>query len=350
MDVKNAFLHGDLSKEIYMEQPHGFIQDSSLVCRLKKSLYGLKQAPRAWYAKMDSFLLSQNFERCKSDPNVYMLRTHDSLLILVLYVDDLLITGSSASAIATVKRALHDRFLMTDMGPLHFFFGLEISQDATGIKLSQAKYARDLLEIFRMADCKPAPTPFLFGVRLEDGGDTPLVDSTLYRQLVGSLLYLTHSRPDLSYAVGAVSRQHNRKSNLRLSPSRIWPYRWSSKKQAAIALSSAEAEYRGVVNITIQALWLQHFLNELGIQFRQPIIIWCDNQSTLKFCRDPVQRQRTKHIEIHMHYIRDLVHDRVIDLQFCPSAEQIADIFTKTFTGQKFRSLRDRLGVKDIVA
>ena len=206
MDVKNAFLHGDLSEEIYMEQPHGFIQDSSLVCRLKKSLYGLKQAPRAWYAKMDSFLLSQNLERCKSDPNVSMLRTHDSLLILVLYVDDLLITSNSASSIATVKRTLHDRFLMMDMGPLHFFLGLEISQDAIGIKLSQAKYARDLLERFRMADCKPAPTPFLSGVRLEDGGDTPLVDSTLYRQLVGSLLYLTHSRPDLSYAVGAVSR------------------------------------------------------------------------------------------------------------------------------------------------
>ena len=128
------------------------------------------------------------------------------------------------------------------------------------------------------------------------------------------------------------------------------PICWSSKKQAAIALSSAEAEYRGVVNITIQALWLQHFLTELGVQFRQPIVILCDNHSTLKFCRDPVQRQRTKHIEIQMHYIRDLIHDRVIDLQFLPSAEQTADIFTKTFTEQKFRSLRDRLGVKDIVA
>ena len=127
MDVKNAFLHGDLSEEIYMEQPHGFIQDSSLVCRLNKSLYDLKQALRAWYAKMDSFLLSQNFERCKSDPNVYMLRTYDSLLILVLYVDDLLIVESSALVIATIKRALHDRFLMTNMGPLHFFLGLKIS-------------------------------------------------------------------------------------------------------------------------------------------------------------------------------------------------------------------------------
>eukprot|EP00253_Pinus_taeda_P013484 PITA_13484 len=146
MDVKHAFLHGDLSEEIYMEQPHGFIQDSSLVCRLKKSLYSLKQTPRA-----------------------------------CLVCNDLLITGSSASAIATVKRALHDRFLMTDMGPLHFFLGLEISQDATGLKLSQAKYAWDLLERFRMTDCKPVPTPFLSGIRLEDGGDTPLVNSTLYR-------------------------------------------------------------------------------------------------------------------------------------------------------------------------
>jgi hypothetical protein len=136
MDVKNAFLHGDLSEEIYMEQPQGFMQDSSLVCRLKKSLYGLKQALRAWYAKMESYLLSHNFVHCKSDPNVYMLRMVDSLLLLVLYVDDLLITGCSTSVIVAVKRILHDRFLMMDMGPLHFFLGLEISQDASGIKLS----------------------------------------------------------------------------------------------------------------------------------------------------------------------------------------------------------------------
>jgi hypothetical protein len=128
------------------------MQDSSLVCRLKKSLYGLKQAPRAWYANMDSYLLSQNFVCCKSDLNVYMLRMTDSLLLLVLYVDDLLITNCSTSAIAEVKRILHDRFLMMDMGPLHLFLGLEISQDASSIKLSQAKYAQDLLERFHMTD------------------------------------------------------------------------------------------------------------------------------------------------------------------------------------------------------
>eukprot|EP00253_Pinus_taeda_P018050 PITA_18050 len=215
MDVKNAFLHGDLSEEIYMEQPHGFIQDSSLVCRLKKSLYGLKQALRAWYAKMDSFLLSQNFERYSN------------------------------------------------------WVGDNIDRKST------SGYSLSL-------------------------GSSPIC--------------------------------------------------WSSKKHVAISLSSVEAEYKGVVNITIQALWLQHFLTELGIQFHQPTVIWCDNQSTLKFCRDPVQRQWTTHIEIHMHYIRDLVHDQVIDLQFCPSAEQTANIFTKTFTKHKFHSLRNRLGVKDTVA
>eukprot|EP00253_Pinus_taeda_P020502 PITA_20502 len=300
MDVKNAFLHGDLSQEIYMEQPHGFIQDSSLIYRLKKSLYGLKQAPRAWYANMDSFLLSQNFERCKSDPNVYMLRTHDSLLILVLYVDDLLITDSSASTIAIVKRALHDMFLMMDMGPLHFFFCLEIGQDATTSNSLKLSTALNLLSFI-----------------------------------------------DSDWAGDSIDRKSISGYSLSLESG---PICWSSKKQAAIALSSVKVEYRGVVNITIQALWLQHFLTELGVQVHQPIVIWCDNHSTLKFFRDPVQRQQTKHIEIHMHYIRDLVHDWIIDLQFCPSAEQTADIFTKTFTKQKFHFLRDHLGVKDTVA
>jgi hypothetical protein len=134
-----------------------------------------------------------------------MLRTTDSLLLLVLYVDDFLITGCSNSVVVEVKRILHDRFLMTCVGPLHFFLGLEISQDALSIKLSQAKYARDLLERFHMKNCKYSSTPFLSGVKLEDGKETPLVENTLYRHLVESLLYLTHSRPYLSYEVGTIS-------------------------------------------------------------------------------------------------------------------------------------------------
>eukprot|EP00253_Pinus_taeda_P023541 PITA_23541 len=311
MDVKNAFLHGDFEEEIYMEQPPGYMQNSSM------------------------------------------------------------------------------RFSMTDMGLLNFFLGLEIHHRDSSITISQPKYARDLLARFHMSDCKPAATPFLSGIKLENGKDTPLVDCTLYRQLVGSLLYLTHSRPDLSYVVGAVSRYMREPHELHWNAAKRilryvqgtitygihyaancslnligftdldWvgdtidrkstsdyvlslgsgPICWSSKKQAAIALSSAEAEYRGAVNATIQAIWLQRFLSELGISVHHPTVISCDNQSTLKFCRDPVQRQRTKHIEIHMHFIRELIHDGIIDLQYCPSSEQIVDIFTKTFTEQKFRFL-----------
>jgi hypothetical protein len=327
MDVKNEFLHGDLSEEIYMEQLEGFMQVSSLVYRLKKSLYGLKKAPRAWYAKMDSYLLSLNFVRCKSEKNSYILRMVDSLLLLVSYVDYLLITRCSTSVIAAIKRILHNRFLMMEMGLLHFFLGVEISRDASGIKLSQAKYGQDLLERFHMTDCKSAPTPFLSGFKLEDGGETPLVDNTLYRQLVQSLLYLIHSRPYLSYAVGADSRfmqepheihwkdakhilryiqgtitfgiHYEKNSTLDLigftDSDRVGdnidrkstsgyslslgsgPICCSGKKQTTIALSPAEAEYRGVVNITIQSMWLQHFLTELGIQFHRPIVMWCDN-------------------------------------------------------------------------
>eukprot|EP00253_Pinus_taeda_P035797 PITA_35797 len=212
---------------------------------------------------MDSFLLSQNFERCKSDSNVYMLKTHDSFLILVLYVDDLLIIGSSASAIATFKRALHDRFLMMDMGPLHFFLGLEISQDATSIKLSQAKYARDLLERFRMTNYKIEPTPFLeSALRIEEPHELHWNSAQhILRYVQGTITFGVHyiggtalnllGFTNSDWAGDNIDRKSTSRYSLSLGSG---PICWSSKKQAAIALSSAKAEYRGVVNITIQAL------------------------------------------------------------------------------------------------
>jgi hypothetical protein len=121
-------------------------------------------------------------------------------------VDDLILTGSSPTLIDHVKSTLHQQFDMTDLGPLHYFLGLQITQSASRIGISQPKYALDLLNRFHMLDCKSAPMPFLSGVKLSTKCSTPLVDATLYRQLVGSLLYLTHSRPDISYAVGLVSR------------------------------------------------------------------------------------------------------------------------------------------------
>jgi len=206
MDVKSALLHGDLHEEIYMEQTIGFIKiDSSLVCQLKKSLYGLKQAPRAWYAKMDSFLLESGFFRCHSDNTVYTKKVGKSLIILVLYVDDLILTGSDPNLINHVKSSLKRKFEMTDLGHLHYFLGLQVLQSKEGISLSQSKYACDILCHFHMEDCKPAPSPFHSGVKLSVTCTSPEVDATLYHQLVGKLLYLTHIRPDLSFAIGLVA-------------------------------------------------------------------------------------------------------------------------------------------------
>ena len=161
MDVKSAFFHGDLHEEIYMEQPPGFIQtDSSLVCRLKKSLYGLKKIYWAWYAKMDSFLLDIGFSRCHFDNTFYTKKVGKSLIILALYVDDLILTGSDPNLINHVKSSLKKKFEMTNLGNLHYFLGLHVLQSKQGISLSQSKYACDLLCHFHMDDCKPTPSPF----------------------------------------------------------------------------------------------------------------------------------------------------------------------------------------------
>jgi len=205
MDVKSAFLHGDLKEEIYMEQPLGYFHnDSSLVCRPKKSLYGLKKHPRAWYAKMDSVLIATGFYRCHSDPNVYNKKVGTHLIILFLYVDDLILTGSDSKLLNHVKTILKKKFEMTNLGFLHYFLGLQVFKTNEGIILSHSKYSCDLRH-FHMDDCKPTPYPFQSGVKLSSTFTSLEVDASLYRQLVGSLLYLTHTRPDLSFVVGLVA-------------------------------------------------------------------------------------------------------------------------------------------------
>ena len=161
--------------------------------RLKKSLYGLKQSPRAWYAKIDFFLISLSFVQCKTDPNVYLKLDHFYLMIIFLYVDDLIITGSSKKDISSLKDAMNHAFSMTVLGLLSQFLGLKIAQSQHGIKLNQSKYDLDLLNKLNMKYCKPSKTPFLSGVKLEEAGSSPVVNNTLYRQLIGCFLYITHT-------------------------------------------------------------------------------------------------------------------------------------------------------------
>jgi hypothetical protein len=150
MDVKSAFLHGDLSEEIFMEQPPGFVTDSTLVYRLQKSLYGLKQAPRAWYAKINHLFLTLGFKHCEYDHNLYVLHDNGDTLIVVVYVDDLVMTGNNIDLIFRLKKQLVDTFDMTDLGLLHYFLGLQVLPLTDGLFLSQSKYVLDLLTCFKM--------------------------------------------------------------------------------------------------------------------------------------------------------------------------------------------------------
>eukprot|EP00253_Pinus_taeda_P009673 PITA_09673 len=279
MDVKYAFLHGDLHEEIYMEQPPGFIQtDFSLGCWLKKSLYGLKQSLRAWYAKMDSFILDTRFSRCDSDNTVYTRKVGKSLIILVLYIDYLILTGIDPNLITHVNSSLKKQFEMKDLGHLYYFLGLRVLQSKEGISLSHSKYVYDLLHHFHMEDC---------------------------------------------YVFTLVSG----------------PVTWAYKKKGAISLSLAEAEYRGTLEASNKAMRLCQILSEFFFQQQHLTTLWCDNQSAIQLCKDSIQHQCNKHIEIHMHFMRKLIHDHVLEVQYCSTNDQVADIFTKALTEAKFTKL-----------
>eukprot|EP00253_Pinus_taeda_P001515 PITA_01515 len=364
MDVKSAFLNGDLHEEICMEQPTGFIQrDSGLVCRLKKSLYGLKQAPRAWYAKMDRFPLETGFSRCHSDNTVYTKKVGKYLMILFLYVDDLILTSSDPNLINHVKSSLKKKFEMIDLGHLHYFLGLQVLQSKEGVSLSQSKYACDLLRHFHMEDCKPTPSPFQSGAKISVTCTSPKVDATLYRQLVENVLYLTHTHPDLSFAIGLIARfmQNPHESHWK-SAKRILcyvrgyvftlgsgPITQACKKESDISLSSAEVEYRGAIESSKEALCLCQILLEFCFLQQHPTTLWCDNQNAIQLCKDPVQHQRIKHVELHMHFIRKLIHDHVLEVQYCSTDDQVANIFTKALIEAKFTKLRFMVGVQEVV-
>eukprot|EP00253_Pinus_taeda_P032567 PITA_32567 len=302
MDVKSAFLHGDFHEEIYMEQPIGFIQiDSSLVSRLKKSLYGLKQDPQAWYAKMNSFLLEFGFSRCHSDNTVYTKKEGKSLIILVLYVDDLILTGSDPNLINHVKSSLKKKFEMTYLGHLHYFLGLQVLQSK---------------EVQFGIHYSAEASPLLVGFTDSDWAGDP---------------------DDRKSTAGYVFTLGS------------GPITWACKKQDAISLSSAKAEYRGAVEASKEALWLRQILSEFGFQQKHPTTLWCDNQSAIQLCKDPVQHQRNKHIELRMHFIRKLIRDHFLELQYCSTDDQVADIFTKALTEAKFTKLRFMVGVQEVV-
>jgi hypothetical protein len=208
LDVKSAFLNGFLEEEIYVEQPLGYIkaENESKVYKLKKALYGLKQAPRAWNTRIDRYFQENGFEKCPYEHAIYVKKEADgSILFACLYVDDLLFTGNNPTMFKAFKKSMVQEFEMTDIGLMAYFLGLEVVQKEEGIFVSQSSYAKDILERFKMESYNPVSTSVENGVELRKS-KVGNVDPTYFKSLVGSLRYLTCTRPDILYGVGLISR------------------------------------------------------------------------------------------------------------------------------------------------
>ena len=209
LDVNNAFLHGDLDEEVYMQLPPGFPTSSpNLVCRLKKSLYGLKQGGRQWYAKLSSFLLSHNYKISTADHSLFLKHDGKHTTTLLVYVDDIILTGTNPMEISIITSLLHNFFHIKNLGDLTYFLGIEVAHNTTNIHLSQQKYILDLLKDVGMLGCASAPTPMLHNTKLSATKGIPLGDakSTAYRRLIGRLIYLTNTHPDISFLVNHLSQ------------------------------------------------------------------------------------------------------------------------------------------------
>ncbi|KAJ0568595.1 putative RNA-directed DNA polymerase [Helianthus annuus] len=397
LDVKNAFLHGNLQETVYMFQPPGFTDSTkpNHVCRLRKSLYGLKQAPRAWFQRFSNFITSHGFKGSVCDSSLFVFRQGSHTAYLLLYVDDIILTASSGTLLKNIIDLLSREFAMSDLGALHHFLGISVRRDTKGLFLSQSQYARDILHRANMTDCKPCNTPVDTASKLSAEDGNLLSDGSFYRSLAGALQYLTFTRPDISYAVQQVCLfMHAPRDShfaflkrilryikgtidygLRLTPSATsslvaysdadWAgcpdsrrstsgfcvflgnnlISWSSKRQQTVSRSSAEAEYRGVANAVAETSWLRNLLLELHIPVTRATVVYCDNISAVYLSDNPVQHQRTKHVELDIHFVREKVRLGQVRVLHVPASYQYADIFTKGLSKQLFESFRSSLTV-----
>jgi Reverse transcriptase (RNA-dependent DNA polymerase) len=394
MDVKNIFLQGELEEEVYMDVPPGLQVDTQkkVVCRLKKAIYGLKQSPRAWYGKLSNALVKVGFKRSGADSSMFTQVTKSGLVVILIYVDDLVITGSDLEGIEDLKGHLKYEFDIKDLGTLKYFLGIEIARSHKGLFLTQRKYVLDLLQETGKLGVKPANIPMDYGSKVIANKE-PFEDVKLFQRLVGKLIYLTITRPDISYVVSYISQfmQNPLKGHmelvnqllryLKLAPGRgilmtnngqteiegyvdaDWagsPHdrksttgycmfvgknlvSWKSKKQDVVARSSAEAEYRAMADATSEIIWLRLLLQELGFGPTKPTTLHCDNLAAIYIASNPVFHERTKHIEVNCHYIREKVLDKTIETPHIRSKDQVADVFTKALPKGMFQDCINKL-------
>ncbi|KAJ9564618.1 hypothetical protein OSB04_000584 [Centaurea solstitialis] len=382
MDVKCAFLNGELQEVVYVEQPEGFVDPKypEHVYVLDKALYGLKQAPRAWYETLTIYLLESGYKKGTVDPTLFLRRSGNHLTVVQIYVDDIIFASTNPESCTEFEQIMKSRFQMSMMGELTFFLGLQVRQTPQGIFINQSKYTLDILKRFDFTGPKSASTPMSTSFQLDADTSGNPVDQKVYRAIIGSLLYLTASRPDIMFAtcvcarfqcdpreshLGAVKRilkylkgtpnfglwypkdsgfeltaftdsDHAGCKLNRKSTSGACQFlgdklvSWSSRKQNCVSLSTAEAEYVAAACCCSQVLWMKIQLADYGYTMHR-IPIYCDSSSAIQIAANPVQHSRTKHIDIRYHFIKDHVEKGNVELFFVESERQIADLFTKAF-------------------
>ncbi|CAA7057458.1 unnamed protein product [Microthlaspi erraticum] len=359
------------------------------VCKLNKAIYGLKQAPRAWYNELRMFLLQAGFTNSVVDASLFIYNQNGILLYMLVYVDDIIITGNSPPHISRFIASLSQRFSLKDLGALSYFLGIEVTHTKHGLHLTQYRYIAYLLHKVNMTNAKTVATPMEANSLLTLHSGTALDDATEYRMVVGSLQYLSLTRPDISFAVNKLSQFMHRPTNehwaavkrvlryllgtkthgiflpakntptLHAFTDADWagnkddytstsayvvylgshPVAWSSKKQTGVARSSTEAEYRALASTTSEIFWTMSLLSELGITNTTTPVIYCDNIGATYLAANPVFHSRMKHITLDYHFVRQFVQGGQLRVTHVTSDDQLANALTKPLPRTRFQSL-----------
>nr|GEW54799.1 retrovirus-related Pol polyprotein from transposon TNT 1-94 [Tanacetum cinerariifolium] len=365
MDVKTSFLYGPLKEEVYVNQPDGFVDPyhPDKVYRLKKALYGLKQAPRAWYNELSNFLVSKGFSKGSIDPTLFITKHRGDILLVQIYVDDIIFGSTNPKLSKQFEIVMHSKFEMSMMGELKIFLEIQIHQSPRGIFINQAKYSQKILIKHRMTSCDSVGTPMATKHLDTDLSETP-VDQTKYQKMVRALMHLTASRPDIVHATCYCARYQAKPTEKHLiAVKRIFRYLkdtinmglWYPKDTGFeltafldsnhVGCLDSQAEYVSLSTCRAQVLWMRTQLIDYGFHFNK-IPMYCDSKAAIAISCNPVQHSRTKHINVRYHFIKEKVEKVIVELFFVGTEYQLADLFTKALSEDRFKYLVIRLGMR----